>query len=285
MKRSKLSDYANFYVRLFDGSAGYSDQFKWAIRAVEKFVGHALYIDELTEQTINDYLAETRELLSPETRVSRRNMLLRLWRHAATNPALEVRPTPPNRGAIGKVRRRQRSPKAWPVEDVRKLLAVADGLHGRYKGGPSKRLFWRAYVLASWSSGLRRADLMPLRRSEIPAHGRVTIIQVKTGRHTVGVFDEAALAAIDELCRDHGSDVVFPKWCLLRCWRKIAKRLIRQAGIGGSIGKMRASSGTAVENAHPGHGPRHLGNSPQIFYSFYFDRTLATDVPKPPPLQ
>lgn len=284
MIRATLLDYASFYTRLMDSSTGYMDQFRFAISRFEQWAGREIYVDELSERLINDYIAHTRELLSGATRVSRRNMLVRLWRHALTNPALERKPPVLNRDLIGRVKRNTTAPRGWPIPDVQKLLTVAGSLRGKYRGKISKRLYWRAYVLAAWSSGLRRCDLMALRKTDIPESGRICVVQVKTGRHLVGELNPAALSAIKELCAQHGGELIFPLWCLLRCWRKIAKRLIKRAGIGLSIGHLRHSAGTHVENARPGQGPIFLGNTPQVFYKHYYDRTLATDLPQPPPL-
>lgn len=284
MIRATLLEYAGFYVRLMDSSPGYFDQFRFTINRFERWYGRTVYVDELTEQVINDYIVATKEDLSPTTRISRRNMLLRLWRHAMTNPVLQTKPPPLNRDLIGRVRRIQSSPQAWPVERMDKLLSTADGLRGLYKRKISKRLYWRAYVLGAWSSGFRRCDLMSLNRVDIPASGRIAIIQVKTGRHVIGEFSPVAMSAIDELCQQHKMELIYPLWCRLSTWRKIAQRLVLRAGVGLSIGHIRHSAGTAVENANPGAGPAFLGNTPQVFYSHYYDRTLAPELPQPPPL-
>lgn len=284
MKRSTLSDYAAVYIRLLDGSHGYLDQMRWAISRFQQHHGRELFIDELTEDLINDYLGATKEQLAPQTRLSRRNMLVRLWRHASTNPALDQRPQPIRRDLIGKVKRRQRPPRGWSIEEVRQLYLEADRLTGRYAGTLSKRLWWKAYITAAWSTGLRGCDLMSLHRADIPRSGRLSIVQKKTGRHLQGVFSDEAIAAIDELCASHDSDLILPLWCRVSTWRKIARRIVRRTGIGLSIGRLRHSAGTAVEELFPGRGPQFLGNTPQVFYKHYYDRTLAANLPLPPPL-
>jgi integrase len=279
-----LTEYASVYVRLSDGSRAYLDQMRWAISGLEKHAGRSLAITDLTEAIVNDYLAATRETLAPQTRTSRRNMLLRLWRHAATNPALAEKPRAPNRDAIGKVRRRQKSPRGWSTADVQSLLSVADSLSGKYRGKIDKRLYWRAWILTAWSTGLRRVDLFSLHWLDVPASGRLTLIQQKTGRHVVAALSPEALAACRSLVEQHGSPLLFPLWCRLSCWRKIARRIVRRAGIGGAIGRLRHSAGTAVELASPGSGPQFLGNTPQVFYAHYFDRSLSEKLPQPPAL-
>lgn len=284
MNRATLIEYAGFYVRLMDSSSGYFDQFRFTISRFEQWCGRAVYIDELTEQLVNDYISGTKELLSGSTRLSRRNMLLRLWRHALTNPALEQKPPPLNRDLVGRVKRNRTAPRGWPIADVQKLLQTAEDLRGLYQRKISKRLYWRAYVTAAWSSGLRRCDLMRLHRSDIPANGRIVVVQAKTGRHVVGEFNRQALSAIAELCAQHKMELLFPLWCRLSTWRKIAQRLVKRAGIGLSIGHLRHSAGTAVEDLFPGRGPQFLGNTPEVFYRHYFDRGLTENVPQPPPL-
>lgn len=279
-----LNEYASVYVRLSDGSRAYLDQMRWAISGLEKHAGRPLSIADLSESLINDYLSATRDTLAPQTRVSRRNMLLRLWRHAATNAALDDRPRAPNRDAIGKVRRRQKSPRGWSTADVQALLSAADRLRGQYRGRIDKRLFWRAWILVAWSTGLRRVDLFSIHWADVPASGRLTLIQAKTGRHVVASLNPEAMSAARELVAQHGSPLLFPQWCLLSCWRKIARRLVARAGIGGAIGRLRHSAGTAVELANPGSGPQFLGNTPAVFYAHYFDRSLSTQLPCPPSL-
>jgi len=284
MNRPTLLEYATFYVRLFDGSLGYLQQFTWAIVGFQSWAERTLFIDELSAAQINDYLAYTKESLSPNTRISRRNMLVRIWRHAATNPALTIRPAQVNRDEIGRVKRRHRPPQGWSIEDVRKLYRFVDQLKGRYAKRIDKRLWWRAYVLCAWSSGLRRCDLMALRRADIPPSGRLVTVQVKTGRHVVGTLSKEAMLALAELCATHNSELVFAPWCKPRNWWKVAKRLVKRAGLNLSIGHLRHSAGTAVEDLFPGRGPQFLGNTPAVFYAHYYDRSLAVDLPKPPPL-
>lgn len=284
MTRITLLEYARRYVRLMDSSDGYFDQFRFTISRFEQWAGREFFIDELTEDAINGYIAETKESLSSATRRSRRNMLLRLWRHALRDKTLDSKPRPLDRDRIGKVRMVYSAPQAWSLQKVQMLLQTADELRGLYKRRISKRLFWRAYVLAVWSTGLRRCDLMQLQRADIPPTGHITMIQVKTGRPVVGILDKAAMQAINELCDQHKLPTVFPLWCKLPTWRKIAKRLVKKANIGLSIGHLRHSAGTNVENRFPGKGPQFLGNTPEVFYRNYYDRTLAEDLPNPYPL-
>jgi integrase len=282
-----LWDYATGYVERMDGSSGYLMQCKWAIGCFERFARRTVYIHELDENLLNKYLAWGRERLSPQTRLSRRNILLRLWRAAARDVSLDARPEMPNRDLIGQVKRRHKPPVAWSKEEVEKLLGLADQKRGAFKAGGyriSKRLYWRAYILAAWSTGLRRCDLVRLTVDDIPASGRFMVEQQKTGRPVFGQLNAPALAAIRELVANHGQEYVFPEWCGLPTWRKIARRFVRRAGLKMSIGKMRGASGTNVEITNPGKGSHFLGNTEAVFAKHYFDRRQAAELPQPQPL-
>lgn len=109
------------------------------------------------------------------------------------------------------------------------------------------------------------------------------IVQAKTGRVVHGRLRPAALAAIGEFLLRDRRELVWPLWCNLEVWRTIARRLVRRAGLPGSIGWLRRSAATACELAHPGAGYQFLGNTPDVFFAHYFDRSQV-DVPQPPPL-
>lgn len=83
-----LREYAAVYVARRDGSPGYLDQLRWTIAALEKHANRSLHLADLDESLINSYLIATCDSLAPQTRRSRRNAIIRLWRHAAADPLL-----------------------------------------------------------------------------------------------------------------------------------------------------------------------------------------------------
>lgn len=57
------------------------------------------------------------------------------------------------------------------------------------------------------------------------------------------------------------------------------------AGLSGSIGRLRHSSGTAFEISHPQRGHEHLGNTRKVFEGHYLDESLiGGEVDMPPEL-
>ena len=265
------------YLGAREVSSGYANQLRWALADLERFHGCDLGIDDLTPDLVNSWLHHMAQRgLSAETRASRRRMLLTLWRDAADLGII----TPPRR--IAKVGRRDRIITTWTVDQVRQLLHACDLLAGSYRPGIAKRDYWRAYVLTAWDTGLRGCDLRALPRSAIRPDGTVRLVQHKTGRRVRCRLRPGTVQAITatfppdrELC--------FPTWSRLEYWQREAHRLVTLAGLTGSIGQLRHSSGTAVEREHPGRGHEHLGNTRAVFERHYLDADqVAFDRPLPP---
>jgi hypothetical protein len=125
---------------------------------------------------------------------------------------------------------------------------------------------------------------LPLERGWIPPDGRLQIIQRKTGGRHVAQLRPSTIAAIDATFPP-ARRRCWPLYCCLREWRRAAAELVRSAGLSGSIGRLRHSSGTAAEVAHPGRGHEHLGNGRAVFERHYLDPlAVMSDPPLPPEL-
>jgi len=276
----RLPEYARYYVSLVDGSDGYLDQVMYALKDFERVVGE-IQVKELSGEKINQYLRDTKGRLSPKTRSNRLGYLKTLLKHAQTNPVLEDRPS--CRDPIGQVKVPERIVESWTVEEVQQLLAYIETMRGRYRNGFDKRLYWRSYVLAGWDLGLRGCDLRSLERDWVPSSGRLTIVQAKTGRVVVGQLRQPALNAIEDF--QHDGRLIWPVWCRMCSWRKTARKVVRNAGVKGSIGWLRSSAATATEVESPGTGHLFLGHSNrETFVRHYYDRSQAASIPLPPPI-
>lgn len=269
-----LRDYAEQYVRLRDGSPGYRRQLLWCVGFVEQWAGRPLSVVELSDVIIRDYVFAHRGRLAPRTLRNRRNMLLRLLNHACDDETLAARPSPPRRSARPAIRVAAANVSTWTIGEVRHLLATAGTLSKEYPSHMSASLYWCSWIRAAWDSGLRGCDLRSLARHWINDRGVLTITQAKTGKRHYACFRPSTLAAIDQLWND-SRRFVWPLFCSLSEWRKEAADLVKLAGLSGSIGMLRHSAGTHVELHHPGHGPLFLGNTPDVFYQHYFDRSRA----------
>ncbi len=274
---TSLRGFCEDYADRADYSAGYREQLRFFLNAWERFADPDLPLDQIDEKLANSFLQDGKGELRDETRKSRRRILLTLLRAASDDGYRD----PPNARKIFSIAVRDRFPTAWTLDEVRKLLAAAKTSPG-YCGEIPAAKFWFAYILAAWDSGLRGCDLRRLERDWIAPNGCSLIIQVKTGKRIVCTFRRETVDAIDATFPPDRK-LVFPLWTKLRQWRVHAKALVESAGLRGSIGKLRHSSGTAIESLYPSAGHLHLGNSRAVFESYYYDPTLAGPAKPLPP--
>jgi len=277
----KLSDFAAQYAAQRDVCEEYVEQIAVVVRSFDRHLGHAARFDDLTADAVNSWLSSLRVGgLAPGTRHSRRRVILTLWQAAADRDMVSE----PRRRLIAQPRRRDRLVRAWSEDEVCRLLVAAEQLSGPLGAtGIDAGLYWSSYVRAAWDTGLRGCDLRSLERGWISPTGRLQIVQHKTGgRLTVAL----RRSTLDAIARSFPPDrrLIWPRWCCLRYWRVQARRLVRSAGLIGSLGQLRAASGTAVERAHPGRGHEHLGNSRRVFERHYLDPLAVADPPLPPEL-
>ena len=268
------------YVGEREVSAAYRDGLRFCIADLERFRGDDLHVTDLRPELVNQWLAHAAKRgLSAETRKSRRRMVLTLWGYAADLDLVAG----PRR--VSPVKGRDRVNSAWTATEVGQLLDACDQLHGTYRNGVDRRLYWSAYVRAAWDSGLRGCDLRRLERSQIRPDGTVTLVQHKTGRRIRCRLRPATVAAIDATYPPD-RPLCFATWGRLELWRREALRLVTLSGLKGGIGRLRHSSGTAVELENPGRGHEHLGNTRAVFEKHYLDLDqTAFERPLPPELK
>lgn len=279
-----LEMFANRYIELVDGSDGYRVQIEAAIKHASKWAGKPLEIHELSTDLIHAFVVAVKDDLAPATRRARRNILIRLASVAANDTTLLLRPDEPIRSRIARVKLPQSPPDAWTIEQVRKLLKVAESLRGAYKNGVPRRLYCGAYIRVVWDAGWRGCDVRSLERDWIGPSGRLAVVQRKTKRVVYSQLRPKTVAAIRLLLESHESRLIFPPWKHISSWRKSFERLICRAGLDGTIGMLRHSAGTAAEEAFPGQGHLFLGNSRQVFERHYLDRRISGIIVQPPEL-
>jgi hypothetical protein len=262
----KLREFIEFYLASRDVSDGYANQLRWLANSIQRTIGEQPGVEQFTPELLNQHLKATRDRLRPETRKSHRRMLLTLWQ-AAADAGLAPEPV---RRKVMPIRVPDKLQHAWTAEQVRLLLVGADRLRGYYPIGVRKTLYWRSYVLTAWDSGLRGCDMRRISRDAIGDDGRCVLVQHKTGRlHRFRLRQETVAEVRAMFPPDR--ELVWPLWGRLELWRRQARLLVQLAGLRGSIGQLRHSSGTAVEVKYPGRGHEHLGNTRAVFERHYLD--------------
>lgn len=165
-------------------------------------------------------------------------------------------------------------PRAWSVADLRLLLAEVA------KMPETQRAWWRTLIMAAWYTGLSQVDLFRLDRRDVSPGGVVRIARSKTGKPVVCSMPSPLVSEIAAL-RPAGT--IWPLPYSHEMFRRRFRRLVAAAGLRGSFKTLRSSSGTAVEESHPGRGHEHLGNTRQVFERHYLARRDAEPL-RPPDL-
>lgn len=169
-----------------------------------------------------------------------------------------------------------------------RLVTATDGMTGNLLSGCPAGLFFRAFCLAGYYTGLRFGDLHSLRVDQLRGN-RLHVVQHKTGQPIAKLLPPEAVDALLELA-NHPSNTdgkTFFLWALKEHWLRVRfRRLCKAAGVTGTPKWLRRSGATAVEAQNPGAASRFLGHlSPELAMKHYVDQSLLPHaVPVPPSL-
>jgi integrase len=168
-------------------------------------------------------------------------------------------------------------------EEIGKLILTARARKGYLANGVKRSDFWEALIMAAYATGLRRGDLVTVKRSQIGKDGRATVIQSKTGYPAVVRFPSEVMALIDRMKSDCGralpwpyrSDALAPRF----------RVIVRNANVRpGTLRWLRRSAGSYAEKMQPGSGRRLLGQQSEwVFRDHYHDLSIAPPETVEPP--
>ena len=230
----------------------------------------------LSYDLVNAWLEEIGRDLSPATIESYRRVVLALWRHAADEGWAEW----PMARKIKRVRVPAPSVQCYTHDQACDLIARAAALTGRLADGTSRSDYWTAIIATAWDTGLRRSDLWRVKASQL--HGDVLeTISSKTGQRSYHRLYASTVKRILSLGRANGTPIF--------AWPHDPKTFsnhFQEICQGrGSFKWLRRSSGSYVEAAQPGAGPKHLGHAnPATFYRHYDSRAVSVSSVMPPEL-
>jgi integrase len=269
------------YALTRDITYGSAEQLDFAVRSFGKFLKRQPTSEDFQDDTINRFILWLiSEGFAHETVRSRRRALLTLWRADADDGLV-----PPPR-KVRRLRPKCVLPRAWTPEQLDAILAQCDKLRGRFRTNRAveRRAFARAYVLTAYESGLRRSDLLRIRRRQIQASGLIVIVQSKTGQVHLSRIRPETIAAIDAM-GTAGRETVFGGMVSNRRLCRMFTAIFRAAGMPeGSMKWLRRSGATHVEMKNPGAGWRFLGHtSDRIAKVSYIDPTQVGAKPFIPP--
>jgi len=237
--------------------------YEGTIRRLGRFCGRTLTVADWCCDDCNRYLAHLFDCgRSPQYVASVRAHLHALCtglRDAGLLERVRLRP----------VRRPQPVIDCWDRHEVAALVLAAGRLHVDYRGLP-RSWYWQTLIRAAWHTGLRRTDLLGLRRECISPHGSATIQQHKTGR-LVAVGMPASL--VEQIDSRGPLGIIWPWPYSYEHFRREFGRIVAAAGIRPGPWKwLRRASGNAAEQLAPGLGHLHLGNERRTFERSYLRR-------------
>lgn len=231
--------------------------------------------------TVNRWLGTLLQSeLAPKTVRDYRAALLAVWAWAFGEAGLtESRPE-----RIRRIRVPEKTPTAWTLDEVRKLLATADKLSGTVSG-IAKRIWWTAFIRIAFSTGFRLGDVLRLKPSDIRGEWACRT-QRKTGRTIARKLTPKALESVAELLKRLPDDAEYVfTWPHGRTsFFRHFGRLVKATGIRhGTSRYLRRSPASYVELAHPGHAKHFLGHRTDDMVKAYLDPSIVCADPIMPP--
>lgn len=269
-----IAELATRYCNRVGARGSYAHQYRVLTRRLP------WQVSQLSPDLIDAYLTDALDHLAPSTVAKHRRMLACLLKFAASERLLNKRTVP---RTLRKVKCQPPNPRAWSHADIRSLLADAERLKGGTRHCPYAVLL-PAWILAAYSTGLRRQDLLELRHDAIRG-SKAAIQQAKTGWPHVVCLDPASLAAIRRLPRK-GPRVFGDLISAVQVVR-VMRRVVKQAGLEGT-GKWLRRSGATYCEAAGFDASGHLGHRSPAMKIHYIDRLLLAeirpDAPRVPPV-
>lgn len=259
-------------------SAGQAKQLKYNLSGWAKVAGYPVTLADLNDEPFNLYVDWLRANRKPDTVRTVRGNLLILWHHAYEAGLTDTAPR-----RIRKLRPISRCPVAWTLEEVRTLIATAEGLRGCFHGtSRPQAAWWSSLLRTGYDTGLRLGDLLALSRDLV--QGAMIVVQHKTGRHVAVRIRPATLAAIDQTLADEPRNLVWPLWCGRPTFYEHVRAIVRLAGIRpGTFRWLRKTAATQLERLEPGRGTELLGHaSRSTTETWYIDRSQLSVPPLPP---
>lgn len=275
-----LTAYVEQVLLARDVTPDYANKIRYSVRRFCDWIGCDPGITALDCQLVNEFLVHLQEgTLRPDTVAGYRRALMVVW-----NEAYQAgdNNTPPLR--VRKIRCPRDTVEALSHFQIGQLLTFATSLAGFFPNGIRRADFWTATIHSAYGTGLRRGDLLRVKRSQIDERGVARVLQNKTKYPVTVRFPERAIEVIDRMRVD---DRALP-WCFHEnALSRQFRRLAFAAGVGHAQFRfLRRSAGSYCEKMQPGAGPKLLGHRrEQTFRDFYDAPAITQSEPiQPPPL-
>ena len=187
---------------------------------------------------------------------------------------------------IPRVKQKNKPTIAWTQNEVLRLYTQALKCTGSFQTGCPEKLYWQTFILVGYETGIRLGDILTLSKDQVRGN-RLYITHSKTGVASAKCISKNATACVHLMISRSPNEYILG-WALSRkhCSLKFG-RLVRKAGLRGTIKYLRRSGATHCEQTQPGSASRFLGHisGQALARRNYIDWTqLSESIPKPPPL-
>jgi len=164
-----LEDFFQFVyrpLRLPDASANTLRLYENTLTNVQKYLGRHGRLDDLTDEWVSLFMAWMLDRgRSPVTANSNRRRLVALWNFACRKRLLDEWPT------VRKLREPQRTPVAYSLDELAKLLGACLKAEGELYPGLPAGPWWYALHLVLWDTGERIACIRGLLWTDVDLAG------------------------------------------------------------------------------------------------------------------
>jgi len=213
--------------RLLGRSANGRELMETGIRSLCRFAGGGVRIWDLTDELLSEWGADLLARgLSPVTINGRPSKIESIWRHARRNKLVHEDP------CGYRIPQRANIPDAWSLEDLARLIvATHDRVFDRQmRNRVHVGSYFRALILVAYETGVRRDDLLKLRRADILADGSITIVMNKTGQVITRAVRPVTMIAINAAFPPE-RELIFPGLGHTRTYHQLFRRLLQVAGL------------------------------------------------------
>jgi integrase len=272
-KKILILDHLQTYIEARDLSPEYTRMLRHHVRVFCEWLGGSPTLDKFESKTFNKWVTELRATDAALNTVDNyRRAVLCVWRDAYEDELID---NPPLR--IKRLKKPRIVVECFTHEEIAKLLAEAAKIKGYMPNGVRRSDLMRAAIISAYCTGLRRGDLLRLKRSQLNKDGIATVIQRKTGYPVRVKLSPEAIEACAKLKPDNGDDCLLPLAHGSNWLQVTFGKIVKRSGVRpGQFRWLRRSAGSYAEANTPGGGSRVLGHRDgRVFTKHYEDLSIS----------
>jgi integrase len=221
-----LSLYRLYRPQLAETTA---EQYRYAIRSLEKFVRKSPTTEELTEPVILRFLSARLAEVSTRTVKRERGDILTLWRFAWRRKLCRC---DPRDAEIPHLQPRTEPPIALTVQQVEAILDSCRFERSNIRGTEIlKSAWWRALVLVLYWSGARIGAIIEANRDDLDSATGWLHLRAESAKTGSGQWCQLPLDVVRAIPVDPASESLFPWPYGRRQLFAALKRIVVRAGL------------------------------------------------------